>query len=434
MPRHLAIVMDGNGRWAQQRGLPRSEGHIVGARVMVSTVRLCRRMGIRYLTLYAFSAQNWSRPALEVRALMRILLRFLRSDAHELVGNGVRLRVLGDTSCLPEPAQRHLRALVARSRRNDAIDLCLALSYGGREEIAAAAAVAARAARAGILEPEELTPERFRAFMAHPAVPDPDLVVRTSGEMRLSNFLLWQAAYSELVVLDCLWPEFDEEQLLEALARFAGRERRFGKTSKQIKCAGTPEASAGTGTSDGGDSAAIEDVATELPEDEEACLSLSAIEALQAAALEVAKVPLPASTPGVSPPMLELDSAVGPPRAASATSSACDDALFLGRALRSSAVISVLPLSPGRKGEPVWRSLTTVGSSDASDASPSPWLYAAWGDDAATRPLPPAVAVARVRRWGLWLLVHPGSGEADPLALQRAVADSLVWSAMALEA
>ncbi|KAA0160555.1 hypothetical protein FNF31_04264 [Cafeteria roenbergensis] len=401
MPRHLAIVMDGNGRWAQQRGLPRSEGHIVGARVMVSTVRLCRRMGIRYLTLYAFSAQNWSRPALEVRALMRILLRFLRSDAHELVGNGVRLRVLGDTSCLPEPAQRHLRALVARSRRNDAIDLCLALSYGGREEIAAAAAVAARAARAGILEPEELTPERFRAFMAHPAVPDPDLVVRTSGEMRLSNFLLWQAAYSELVVLDCLWPEFDEEQLLEALARFAGRERRFGKTSKQIKCAGTPEASAGTGTADGGDSAAIEDVATELPEDEEACLSLSAIEALQAAALEVAK--LPASTPGVSPPMLELDSAV-------------------------------LPLSPGRKGEPVWRSLTTVGSSDASDASPSPWLYAAWGDDAATRPLPPAVAVARVRRWGLWLLVHPGSGEADPLALQRAVADSLVWSAMALEA
>jgi len=303
--------MDGNGRWAERRGLPRAEGHVAGVRTMVRTVRLCRRLGVRYLTLYAFSAQNWRRPALEVRALMRLLLRFLRSDAQELVGNGVRLRVLGDPTSLPEPAQRQLRALVAQSRRNSAIDLCLAVSYGGREEIAAAAAGAARAARAGIIEPEEITPGRFRAFMAHPAVPDPDLLIRTSGEMRLSNFLLWQAAYSELVVLDSLWPDFDEEQLVVALQRYSARERRFGKTSAQVQ---SPEGARGGATSGGAaadeagaaDTAAmapVEAVAADLNEEEEACVTLPAIEALRAAAMALDGAP-PAARGAVphSPP------------------------------------------------------------------------------------------------------------------------------------
>lgn len=285
LPRHVAIVMDGNGRWAESRGLPRSQGHIEGVNTMLRVIRSCRRLGIRYLTLYAFSSQNWKRPALEVQTLMRLLLRFLRSDAQQLVGNGVRLRVLGDITTLPDAAQQQLRSLVSRSRRNTALDLSLALSYGGREEITAAAASACRAVRAGFLDPEDLTPERFRGFLPHPAVPDPDLLIRTSGEMRVSNFLLWQIAYSEMVVLDCLWPDMSEDHLVRAIAAFAGRERRFGKTSAQLQTVQT-----GSGTT-GIDGAAMRASAGEvdgivggLTEDEEASIALPAIAALQAAA------------------------------------------------------------------------------------------------------------------------------------------------------
>jgi undecaprenyl diphosphate synthase len=237
VPQHIAIVMDGNGRWAKARGLPRTQGHAKGVETMLDTVRSCRRLGVQYLTLYAFSAQNWKRPALEVQALMSLLIKFLRTDAEELVRNGVRVRIIGEMQHLPEAAQSHLRSLIARSRRNSSINLCLALSYGGREEITSGAVAACRAARAGVLDPEDLTPSRFRAFLPHPSIPDPDLVIRTSGEVRISNFLLWQIAYSELVVLDCLWPDFDEKQLLTAIQTYSRRSRRFGLTQEQAAAA-----------------------------------------------------------------------------------------------------------------------------------------------------------------------------------------------------
>jgi undecaprenyl diphosphate synthase len=235
LPRHIAVIMDGNGRWANGQGLSRSMGHAAGVEAINSLIRACRRLRIPFLTLYAFSAQNWSRPEDEVRALMKLLGDFVATDLEELCANGVRLLVNGDLARLPHSARAGLTRMITSSAGNTDINLCLALSYGGREEIAGAAAAAARAACAGLLDPSALSPETFRAFLPHPHVPDPDLLVRTSGELRVSNFLLWQIAYTELYVTSVLWPDFGDRELADALIAFAARERRFGKTSAQLR-------------------------------------------------------------------------------------------------------------------------------------------------------------------------------------------------------
>lgn len=235
LPRHIAVIMDGNGRWAASQSLPRSVGHAAGVETINTLIRSCRRLRIPFLTLYAFSAQNWSRPEDEVRALMRLLSDFVETDLEELCANGVRLLVNGDLARLPHAARVGLTRMIASSAGNTDLNLCLALSYGGREEIAGAAAAACRAARAGLLDPSALSPETFRAFLPHPHVPDPDLLIRTSGELRVSNFLLWQIAYTELYVTTVLWPEFGDRELADALIAFAARERRFGKTSAQLR-------------------------------------------------------------------------------------------------------------------------------------------------------------------------------------------------------
>jgi undecaprenyl diphosphate synthase len=239
LPRHIAVVMDGNGRWAQARGLPRSAGHRAGVDAIHTLIRGCRRLRIPYLTLFAFSAQNWARPPAEVATLMALLQEFVSTDLEELTENGVRLRMIGDVSRLPHSARTGLERMIERSAGNKGLTLILALSYGGREEIAAAASAAASAAVAGRVSPASLSdPVAFRAFLPLPDVPDPDLLIRTSGEMRVSNFLLWHIAYTELHVTAALWPDFDEAELAKACAAYAGRERRFGLTKEQLLAKG----------------------------------------------------------------------------------------------------------------------------------------------------------------------------------------------------
>ena len=235
LPRHMAVIMDGNGRWATSQGLGRSVGHDAGVKTINTLIRACRRLRIPFLTLYAFSVQNWSRPGDEVNKLMQLLNDFVGTSLEELCANGVRLLVTGDLAKLPYSAREGLTRMVLSSAANTDLTLCLALSYGGREEIAGAAAAACRAACAGLLDPSAITPETFRAFLPHPHVPDPDLLVRTSGELRVSNFLLWQIAYTELYVTEALWPDFNDRELADALTAFAKRERRFGKTSAQLR-------------------------------------------------------------------------------------------------------------------------------------------------------------------------------------------------------
>jgi undecaprenyl diphosphate synthase len=224
IPAHVAIIMDGNGRWAKQRGLPRVEGHRRGAERAKETVRAASGLGVRVLTLYTFSLENWARPEQEVTLLMRLLERYLQSELDELAAEGVRFRAIGETWRLPE----HIRALVARAeattRDNTGITLVTALSYGGRNEIIRAA----RKALALGLAPEELTEERFAELLDTADIPPPDLIIRTSGEQRLSNFLPWQSAYAELYFTETHWPEFDREELKRALESYSARERRFG--------------------------------------------------------------------------------------------------------------------------------------------------------------------------------------------------------------
>jgi undecaprenyl diphosphate synthase len=237
LPKHIAVVMDGNGRWAKCRGLARSDGHRAGVNAIHSLIRSCRRLRIPFLTLYAFSSQNWARPMQEVETLMKLLAEFVEKDLEELCANGVRLLVNGDIAKLPGRTRTGLERMVEASRGNSAagLTLCLALSYGGREEIIGGVAAACRAHKAGLLDASSLTPESFRAaFLPNPEVPDPCLLIRTSGELRVSNFLLWQIAYTELYVTPALWPDFDETELIKALVTFSRRERRFGKTSEQI--------------------------------------------------------------------------------------------------------------------------------------------------------------------------------------------------------
>ncbi len=235
LPRHIAIIMDGNGRWAAARGLPRVRGHEAGAESVNEIVRDCRERGIEALTLYSFSTENWKRPSAEVGALMGLLERYLATERKELLDNGIRLKAIGQIDRLPAHVRVPLQLLVKESARNDAMTLTLALSYGGRMEIVDAVQAIAKKVRRREIVPEEIDEATIAAHLYTGGTRDPDLLVRTSGEMRISNFLLWQLAYTELYVTDVLWPDFRKPQLQQALDAYAKRERRFGLTGAQAK-------------------------------------------------------------------------------------------------------------------------------------------------------------------------------------------------------
>jgi undecaprenyl diphosphate synthase len=228
LPRHVAIIMDGNGRWAEARGLPRVAGHREGSEAVRAITRAARRVGVEALTLYAFSTENWGRPEDEVEALMHLLAEFLESERAEMMENGIRLHAIGDIDRLPSAVRDRLAAARAETARNRGMTLTLALSYGARQEIVAAARAAARA-KGAALEAEDLEAALWTA-----GLPELDLLVRTSGERRISNFLLWQAAYAELVFTDVLWPDFRDAELFAAIADYQTRERRFGLTGAQL--------------------------------------------------------------------------------------------------------------------------------------------------------------------------------------------------------
>jgi undecaprenyl diphosphate synthase len=220
--------MDGNGRWARKRHLPREAGHVAGVNAVRETVRAAVDLGLQNLTLFAFSSENWKRPKTEVGALMALFRRFFRNDMDELVGRGVRVRIIGHRGRVAGDIQQMIEDAETRTLANKGLNLTFAFDYGGQEEIANAARELARAAAEGRLDPETITPELFATRLFTSALPEPDLVIRTSGEHRLSNFLLWQSAYAELLFLDVLWPDFGREQLTQALENFGARERRLG--------------------------------------------------------------------------------------------------------------------------------------------------------------------------------------------------------------
>ncbi len=228
LPRHVAIIMDGNGRWAQEHGLPRVEGHREGAKSVREVVRAAREIGLRALTLYAFSAQNWQRPPEEVATLMQLLRDYVIEERAEIMDNAIRLIAIGDVDKLPEFVRDPLEALMRDSAGNRAMTLCLALSYGGRESIVSTARALAELAARGALKPEDITEDRFAASLQTGGLPQLDLLIRTSGEERLSNFLLWESAYAELFFTDVMWPDFSRTLLDEIVADFRARERRFG--------------------------------------------------------------------------------------------------------------------------------------------------------------------------------------------------------------
>ncbi|HZB90222.1 MAG TPA: isoprenyl transferase [Stellaceae bacterium] len=229
-PAHVAIIMDGNGRWAKARGLPRIAGHRRGAEAVRRTLKAATARGIAYLTLFGFSSENWKRPVNEVDDLMGLLRHYIRAEIAELHANGVRLRVIGDRTRLAPDIVGLIEKSEALTAGNGSITLTIALSYGARAEIAAAARAVAAAARDGKLAPEDIDEARFERYLLTAGMPDPDLVIRTSGEQRMSNFLLWQTAYAELVFTATLWPDFGEAELEQALNEFYGRERRYGAT------------------------------------------------------------------------------------------------------------------------------------------------------------------------------------------------------------
>lgn len=233
LPRHIAIIMDGNGRWAQARGLPRVEGHRAGAKTVRMVVEECRRLEIRYLTLFCFSSENWSRPEQEVSALMRLFMQYLESEAAVLAKNGVRLRAVGDHAKLPPSVKQSLDNVISKTADQNGLDLILAISYGSRDEIVNATKKIASACLAGSMKVEEISAQSIQQNLYAPDVPDPDLLIRTSAEYRISNFLLWQLAYSEIVVSSLMWPEFGKEELERCLREYAGRSRRFGLTAEQ---------------------------------------------------------------------------------------------------------------------------------------------------------------------------------------------------------
>ena len=233
LPKHVAIIMDGNGRWAKKRHLPREAGHYAGMGAVRETVRAACDIGLENLTLFVFSSENWKRPKTEVGALMALFRAYFRSDMDELVERNVRMRIIGHRGRVAGDIHQMILDSESRTAQNTGMNLTFAFDYGGQEEIAAAARELARAAADGRLDPETITPELFAARLFTSALPAPDLVIRTSGEHRLSNFLLWQSAYAELLFVDTLWPDFDRDALIAALGQFAARERRFGATDSE---------------------------------------------------------------------------------------------------------------------------------------------------------------------------------------------------------
>jgi undecaprenyl diphosphate synthase len=228
MPRHVAIIMDGNGRWASARGLPRGEGHRRGVDALRKTVRAAGEMGISFLTIFSFSAENWSRPPSEIRDLMGLLRRFIRNDLVELHQNRVKVRVIGERDDLDPDIRRLLEEAESLTKDNDGLTLVVAFNYGARQEIARAAARIVTKIKSGALDESAMSADVIGQHLDAPDLPDPDLIIRTSGEQRLSNFLLWQAAYSELVFVPTYWPDFDRAALENAIAEYHRRERRFG--------------------------------------------------------------------------------------------------------------------------------------------------------------------------------------------------------------
>ncbi|MBI3398389.1 MAG: isoprenyl transferase [Deltaproteobacteria bacterium] len=238
LPQHIAIIMDGNGRWAEKKILGRINGHRKGIEVVKDIVEFCRELGIGYLTLYTFSKENWSRPKAEVSALMEFLEEHLRKELLKLIRNGIRFRAIGNIWELPANIQKIIREVEDKTRHNGGMVLNLALSYGGRAEIVEAAKKIAMEVRQGRITADDITEEVFAKHLYTAGSPDPDLLVRTSGEFRISNFLLWQMAYTEIYVTDVLWPDFKRQHLTLALLDFQNRERRFGLTGEQLKRCG----------------------------------------------------------------------------------------------------------------------------------------------------------------------------------------------------
>ena len=232
-PRHVAIIMDGNGRWARERGLPRTLGHRQGVEAVRRTVRASIELGISYLTIFSFSSENWKRPVDEVDDLMGLMKRFIRRDLADLHKAGVRIRMIGERQQVDSELMKLIDEAIEVTAANTVMTLVIAFNYGSRGEIAKAARRLAEAVAAGTIAPNDITPERLGAALDTSDVPDPDLLIRTSGEMRLSNFLLWQTAYTEFVFLDTYWPDFDHAVLEGAIAEFRARERRFGGLSKR---------------------------------------------------------------------------------------------------------------------------------------------------------------------------------------------------------
>ena len=233
MPQHVAIIMDGNGRWAHARGLPRSAGHRKGVEALRTAVRAAGEIGVEYLTIFSFSSENWSRPPAEVSFLLDLMRHFVRQDVAELHRENVRIRIIGERSGLAADIVALIEETEQRTRSNTGLTLIVAFNYGSRQEIAAAARDLAVAVREGRIAPEDITPELFGNYLATEGIPDPDLLIRTSGEQRLSNYLLWQCAYTEFVFVDEFWPDFNRETMQRAIAEYLTRERRFGGLTAQ---------------------------------------------------------------------------------------------------------------------------------------------------------------------------------------------------------
>ena len=235
IPDHIAIIMDGNGRWARERSLPRIAGHREGINSVREITRLCGEIGIKHLTLYTFSTENWQRPKAEVSALMTLLLKTINKEVKELHKNNVKFTVIGDLEMLPGSTRKGLQDGIDLTQDNEGLNLCLALNYGSRQEMIDAIQSLASKVQSGEMEPEEINEAIFSNALYTKGIPDPDLLIRTSGECRLSNFLLWQSAYTEIFITDTYWPEFREEQLMDAITVYQLRERRFGKVSEQVQ-------------------------------------------------------------------------------------------------------------------------------------------------------------------------------------------------------
>lgn len=235
LPKHLAIIMDGNGRWAKQKGLLRAVGHENGTKSVKASIETCAKIGIEFLTLYAFSTENWNRPKLEVETLMKLLVKSLKKELQTLQDNNIKLNAIGNLEKLPKTAQKELLDVIEATKNNTRMTLTLALSYGSREEIVNAVRIICNKVKNNIISIDTIDDSIINEHLYTQNLPDVDLLIRTSGEHRISNFLLWQIAYAELYFTDVLWPDFKEQDLYEAIISYQKRERRFGKTSEQIK-------------------------------------------------------------------------------------------------------------------------------------------------------------------------------------------------------